>query len=146
MKYLSTGPDRTKEIGFTLGKRLRPGDVVGLYGELGTGKTTMVKGIAGAFGIDERDTVSASFTIISEYDTIPRFFHVDLYRIDNKNELDEIGLWDIIGGDGIVVIEWADRAEELLSNDIIKVKLNFLDKDMREIIIEENDEKNRNNL
>jgi tRNA threonylcarbamoyladenosine biosynthesis protein TsaE len=106
----------------------------------------MVKGIAAAFGIDERDTVSASFTIISEYDTIPRFFHVDLYRIEHKNELDDIGLWDLIGGDGIVVIEWADRVEELLPDDIIKVRLNFLDEDMREIIIEVNDEINMDNL
>lgn len=146
MKYISKGPDETKDIGFRLGKLLRPGDVVGLYGELGTGKTTMVKGIASALGIDEREIVSASFTIIAEYDTTPRFSHIDLYRIEKNVEFADLGLWDQIGEDSISVIEWAEKAEGCLPEDMIKVRLKSIDENMREITIEGRDEKSRDNL
>ena len=139
-------PDETNDIGFRLGKLLRPGDVVGLYGELGAGKTTMVKGIASALGIDEKEIVSASFTIIAEYNTIPPFFHIDLYRIEKDDELAELGLWDQIGDDSISVIEWAEKAEKGLPEDMIKVRLKSLVKICREITIEGGDEKNRDNL
>lgn len=146
MIYISKGPDETKDFGFRLGRLLRPGDVVGLYGDLGAGKTTMVKGVASALGIDEREIVSASFTIIAEYDTIPRFLHIDLYRIEKKAELTELGLWDQTGGDSISVIEWAEKAEEGLPEDMIKVRLKSIGENMREITIEGGDEKNWDNL
>ncbi|MBM4145409.1 MAG: tRNA (adenosine(37)-N6)-threonylcarbamoyltransferase complex ATPase subunit type 1 TsaE [Nitrospira sp.] len=148
IKYLSKGPDDTKEIGYRLGRLLQPGDVVGLYGELGTGKTIMVKGVARAFGIDEREIVSASFTIISGYDTIPPFIHIDLYRIEEPEEpeLDALGLWEYIGGDCIAVIEWAEKAERWLPEDSIKVTFNPIGELIREITIEGIDEKDWNNL
>lgn len=145
-KYISNSPDETKDIGFRLGKLLRIGDVVALYGELGSGKTTMVKGIANAFGIEEREIVSASFTIITEYDSTPPFSHIDLYRIEKDSELDEIGLWEQIKGNGISVIEWAEKAERWLPEDVIKVRLRSTDNTMREVIIEGNNEKNWDNL
>ncbi len=146
MKYISKGPDETKDIGFNLGKLLKTGDVVGLYGELGAGKTTMVKGIASALGINEREIVSASFTIIAEYDTIPSFSHIDLYRIEKDVEIAELGLWDQIGGDNISVIEWAEKAEGWLPEDMIKVRLKSVGENMREITIEGQNEKSRDNL
>ena len=145
-KYISKSPGDTKEIGFRLGKLLKSGDVVGLFGELGSGKTTLVKGLAKAFGIEERDIMSASFTIISEYDTIPPFFHIDLYRIERDSELDEIGFWDHVLGDGIAVIEWAERAGRNMPEEMIKIKLKFLNEEVREITVEGNDAKNRDNL
>ena len=145
-KYISTSPHETIDIGFKLGKRLKSGDVVGLYGELGAGKTTMVKGIAGAFGIDEREIVSASFTIIAEYNTNPPFSHIDLYRIEKDNELAELGLWDHIGEDSISVIEWAEKAEKELPEDIMKVRVKSIDEHMREITIEGEDGENWDNL
>ncbi len=145
-KFISSSPDETKDIGFRLGKLLRPGDVVALYGELGSGKTTMVKGIANAFDIEEREIVSASFTIITEYDSTPPFSHIDLYRIEKDSELDEIGLWEQIKGNGISVIEWAEKAERWLPENVIKVRLRSTDNTMREVIIECNNEKNWDNL
>lgn len=145
-KYISNSPDETKDIGFRLGKLLRIGDVVALYGELGSGKTTMVKGIANAFDIEEREIVSASFTIITEYDSTPPFSHIDLYRIEKDSELDEIGLWEQIKGNGISVIEWAEKAERWLPEDVIKVRLRSTDNTMREVIIEGKNEKNWDNL
>lgn len=145
-KYISKGPDETKDIGLRLGRILRPGDVVGLYGELGTGKTVMVKGIARVFGIEERDIISASFTIISEYPATPPFTHIDLYRIGRDEDLAELGLWEHIGGDGISVIEWAERAGGLLPDDMIRVRLRSVDKNTREITIEGIHEKGRHRL
>jgi tRNA threonylcarbamoyladenosine biosynthesis protein TsaE len=145
-KYISNGADETTKIGFSIGRLLRPGDVVGLYGELGAGKTTIIKGIAGALGIDAREIASASFTIISEYDTTPPFAHIDLYRIENENELSELGLWEYIGGDSISVIEWAEKAATMLPEEMIRVTLVYTGENTREITIEGIDEKNRDNL
>jgi len=145
-KYISNGPDETKDIGYRLGKMLRPGDVVGLYGELGSGKTTMVKGIARALGIEEKEIMSASFTIITEYDSNPPFFHIDLYRIEKDSELDEVGFWEYIGGSNISVIEWAEKAENMLPEDFIRVGLTSVSEEVREITIEGGDEKDWNNL
>lgn len=134
--HISKSPDETKEIGFQLGKLLKPGDVVGLFGDLGSGKTTMVKGMARAFGIEERDIVSASFTIIAEYATTPPFFHIDLYRVEKLSELDEIGFWEHVCGSGIAVIEWADKAGSNLPEQMIKIKLKSLNEEIREITVE----------
>jgi tRNA threonylcarbamoyladenosine biosynthesis protein TsaE len=146
MKYRSRGPEETKDIGYRLGMLLKPGDVVGLYGELGAGKTTMVKGIARAFGIDEREVMSASFTIISEYATNPPFAHIDLYRIEGASDFSEVGLWDQLGGEGISVIEWPEKAGGLLPGDMITVMVKSINDSLREIAIEGIDEKNWNNL
>jgi tRNA threonylcarbamoyladenosine biosynthesis protein TsaE len=145
MKILSNSPNETKEIGFRLGRLLKAGDIVGLYGDLGAGKTTMVKGIAKAVGIDEREIVSASFTIIAEYETDPPFIHIDLYRIEHGAELDDLGIRSITGGGSISVIEWAEKARGELQKDIIKVGLQTRDEQTREISIEGLDEKDWNN-
>jgi tRNA threonylcarbamoyladenosine biosynthesis protein TsaE len=146
VKLISKSPDETKDIGFKLGRLLRPGNIVGLYGELGSGKTTLVKGIANAFGIEDKDIVSASFTIITEYDTTPPFSHIDLYRIEKDTELDEVGFWDHIKGDGISVIEWAEKAEKNLPEEMIKIRLKSLSEEIREITIEGKNAKDWNSL
>ncbi|RJQ52782.1 MAG: tRNA (adenosine(37)-N6)-threonylcarbamoyltransferase complex ATPase subunit type 1 TsaE [Nitrospiraceae bacterium] len=134
MKLLSKNETETKDIGRRLGEKLGPGDIVCLYGELGAGKTTMVKGIASALGINERDITSASFTIIAEYDAPVPFYHIDLYRL-TPQEVVELGLRDYLGG-GVSVIEWAEKAEGEIPPEHIRVELNYLDGDMREIEIE----------
>lgn len=146
MKYISNSPDDTKDIGLRLGRLLKSGDIVGLYGELGSGKTTFIKGVARAFGIENKDVASASFTIIAEYNTEPPFFHIDLYRIEKETELDDLGFWDQIGGDGISVIEWAEKAGTRLPEETIKVHLKSLENDKREIIIEGRNEQDWDNL
>jgi tRNA threonylcarbamoyladenosine biosynthesis protein TsaE len=134
MKLLSKNEDETKDIGRKLGEKLKRGDVVCLYGELGSGKTTLVKGLASVFGIDERDITSASFTIIAEYVEEVPFYHIDLYRVTSE-EVSELGLQEYFGGEGISVIEWAERAEGELPEKSIKVSLNYTDDGIREIEI-----------
>jgi tRNA threonylcarbamoyladenosine biosynthesis protein TsaE len=135
MKLLSRNEAETKDIGRRIGSKLKRGDIVCLYGELGTGKTTMIKGIASAFGIEERDITSASFTIIMEYDAAVPFYHIDLYRLVPGQAI-ELGLQDYFGGDGISVIEWAERAESEIPEERVRVKLRHVRDDMREIEIE----------
>jgi tRNA threonylcarbamoyladenosine biosynthesis protein TsaE len=145
-QYITNSPEETMEIGYRLGRCLRAGDFVCLYGELGTGKTVLVKGIARAFGIRERDITSASFTIITQYETSPPFTHIDLYRIEKTEELTEIGIWDQPGVDGITVIEWAEKAEGWLPEDAIAVSLIDMNGTVREITIEGLDEKDRDHI
>lgn len=145
MRLLSNGPDETIGYGAKLGRILKAGDVVCLYGELGAGKTIFVKGIASAMAIPERDITSASFTIIAEYSGTSRggpvpFYHIDLYRIKDSDEIDSIGVEEYIGRDGIAVIEWAERIGKI--EDSITVKFAMLDGGKREITIEGIDETN----
>lgn len=135
MRYLSRSEEETKEIGYRLGREIGQGDVVCLYGELGSGKTTMVKGVARALGISERDVTSASFSIIVEYDGVIPFYHVDLYRI-GKDEVSSLGLYEYMNGKGITVIEWAERAEREIPDDRITVRISSTGERTREIIIE----------
>ena len=145
MKLNSDGPARTEEIGYELGKRLKAGDTVALFGDLGSGKTTLTRGIARAFGISGRDVTSASFTIIAEYPGEPPFFHIDLYRIENEEDLEGAGVWDCLGRDSVAVVEWADKLGGGLGN-CIRVELANRGDDRREISIEGLDEEDRNNL
>ncbi|HEX8948967.1 MAG TPA: tRNA (adenosine(37)-N6)-threonylcarbamoyltransferase complex ATPase subunit type 1 TsaE [Dissulfurispiraceae bacterium] len=131
-------PEETEAEGRRLGKLMREGRIprtVLLYGDLGAGKTTLIKGIASAFGIPGRDIGSASFVIVAEYDTSPRFYHIDLYRIETREGLDELGIWEYMESGGIAVVEWAERLREI-PEGAITVRMNYLDEGTREIIIE----------
>ncbi len=134
MKLQSRDEADTKEIGRRLGEKLKGGDVVCLYGELGSGKTIMVKGIASALGISERDITSASYTIIAEYDAKVPFYHIDLYRLV-PGEVSDLGLKEYVDSDGISVIEWAERAEGEIPDNSINVRIGYKEGDSREIEI-----------
>ena len=99
----------TSAAGESLGKTLRHGDVVLLYGDLGAGKTAFVRGLARGVGANPDDVSSPTFTLVQEY-AGPRLtlFHVDLYRLAPA-EIDDLGLEELVSGDGVVAIEWAER-------------------------------------
>jgi tRNA threonylcarbamoyladenosine biosynthesis protein TsaE len=99
----------TAAAGEALGATLRAGDVVLLYGDLGAGKTAFVRGMARGLGANPDDVSSPTFTIVQEYaGRTATLYHVDLYRLEGA-EIDDLGLEDLVSGDGIVAIEWADR-------------------------------------
>lgn len=125
--------EETALAGFRLGKALKKGQTVLLYGDLGAGKTVFVKGIARAFGIDERDITSASFTVVAEYPSDPPLYHIDLYRVEGGHDLESTGVWDHIGGDGVAVVEWAEKIEV---EGAIRVRIDFGEGDEREITVE----------
>lgn len=95
-----------------MGEVLAEGSVVALQGPLGAGKTTLVKGIAEALRIVETIT-SPTFTIVSEYRGTMTLYHIDLYRVGSREEIDLLGLEELIYGDGIAVVEWSDKAPDL---------------------------------
>ncbi len=134
MMLQSRSEIETKEIGRKIGKELKCGDVVCLYGELGSGKTTLVKGIASVIGIDERDITSPSFTIISEHKGKVPLYHIDLYRVSH-DRIAELGLEEYIGRDGISVLEWAERADREIPDESIKVRLVYTGDNARKIEI-----------
>ncbi|MBF0519145.1 MAG: tRNA (adenosine(37)-N6)-threonylcarbamoyltransferase complex ATPase subunit type 1 TsaE [Nitrospirae bacterium] len=145
MRLRSSSDRDTQYIGLKLGKLLSSGDTVFLTGGLGSGKTTLVKGIAGAFGINETDITSASFTIIAEHEGTVPFYHIDLYRLDDLNAIDDIGLYEYIGADGVTIIEWADKLQGT-EIAIVTVDLEYISENEREITIEGVDEQSWNNL
>lgn len=99
----------TTAAGEALGRELKPGDVVLLYGDLGAGKTAFVRGLAAGVGAKADEVSSPTFTIVQEYPgTNATLYHVDLYRLEVA-EIDDLGLEDLVSGDGIVAIEWAER-------------------------------------
>ena len=105
----------TLALGRRFAARLRPGDCVGLSGELGAGKTVLVRGMAVGLGVaDERIVSSPTFVLVREYPTSPPVYHVDLYRLgDAPAELADLGLEEMLAG-GVLVVEWADRAAGVL--------------------------------
>jgi tRNA threonylcarbamoyladenosine biosynthesis protein TsaE len=101
--------DETEMAGEQLARTLKPGDVVLLYGDLGAGKTAFVRGMARGLGANPDDVSSPTFTIVQQYAGGDHtLYHVDLYRLE-PDEIDDLGLDDLVCGDGIVAIEWADR-------------------------------------
>ena len=124
MKYsfVSTGPGDTLEFGIRLGRFLQPGDIICLEGELGAGKTVLTQGIARGMGIDCYIT-SPTYTLINEYPGTVPLYHFDLYRLEDGDELYHIGGEDLLYGQGVSVIEWAPRAEDLLPEDCIRIRL-----------------------
>jgi tRNA threonylcarbamoyladenosine biosynthesis protein TsaE len=105
----SSSEQETIAAGSRFGERLAPGDVVLLYGDLGAGKTAFVRGLASAVGASGDDVSSPTFTLVQEYrGSRATLYHVDLYRLEPR-EVDDLGLEEIAGGEGIAAIEWAER-------------------------------------
>ena len=107
-EILTNSEHETEAAGARLAGSLRAGDVVLLYGDLGAGKTAFTRGLARGLGIDPADVSSPTFTLIQEYHGRLTLYHVDLYRLDER-EVDDLGLEELVLGDGVVVIEWAER-------------------------------------
>ncbi len=119
----TNSPKETTDFAELLGQNLRPGDVLALDGELGTGKTVFSKGIAKALQIKEPVT-SPTFIIMQEYrDGIIPLYHFDVYRIEDPEELYEIGAEEYFGGDGICLVEWASVISDILPEKRIHVTL-----------------------
>jgi tRNA threonylcarbamoyladenosine biosynthesis protein TsaE len=136
MIFHTKSSEDTIALGKKIGAVLKPGDVLGLYGELGSGKTTMIKGIAMGLGVKEQDIVkSPSFIMISEYQGRCPIYHIDLYRIKNKEEFVGIGLDDYLYSDGVCLIEWAEKAEASLPENIIKIELEVISPEKRKITV-----------
>ncbi len=121
----SHSPEQTKLLGSHLGKLAQKGDVFLLVGDLGTGKTCLVQGIACGLGIKEYP-FSPSFVIIKEYPGRLPLYHIDLYRLDHIKEIADLGLEEYFYGDGICVIEWAERGLQILPPENLLITLKYI--------------------
>jgi tRNA threonylcarbamoyladenosine biosynthesis protein TsaE len=132
----ATTPEQTAAAGEALGRTLRAGDVVALYGELGAGKTCFVQGLVRGLEVGTQAT-SPTFVLVNEYRGRLPVHHVDAYRTSSLTELMDLGLLDLFGGDGVTLLEWADRAEPLLPGRAIRVRIEGLGDEPREVRIED---------
>lgn len=125
----------TRALGEELSSNLRPGDVVVLEGELGAGKSELARGIARGLGVRETVT-SPSFTILNVYES-GRYplYHFDWYRLESADELYELGMDEYLGGDGIAVVEWAERCPEAVPENTIRITLDVTGEESRRIQI-----------
>src|SRR5438094_891779 len=130
--------EETQKLGINFSNHLKGGDVLALHGDLGTGKTTFVQGLARGLGI-KKNITSPTFIIVRQYG-IPSpqlyFYHIDLYRVENENEIEGLGLLEIINDSkNIVAIEWAEKIEKLLPKKRINLLFEHLEKNRRKITI-----------
>jgi tRNA threonylcarbamoyladenosine biosynthesis protein TsaE len=132
MKFISHSSQETLEFGRELAKKLKAGSVVSLRGSLGAGKTVIAKGIAEYLNINEA-IVSPTFTILQEYDGDRALYHMDLYRISGCDEFEMMGGEEMLYGDGITLIEWSEKIDEMLPEDTIYIELSIEDNQDRVI-------------
>jgi tRNA threonylcarbamoyladenosine biosynthesis protein TsaE len=133
LKIFSGSESRTVKIGQLLGSCLENGYVVCLEGDLGSGKTVFVKGIAKGIGVKNVVT-SPTFVLVNEYHGEKNLYHFDVYRIQDAGEFLESGLDEYFDGSGVIVVEWADRVREALPDEKIRVIMEKgQEKDSREI-------------
>jgi tRNA threonylcarbamoyladenosine biosynthesis protein TsaE len=130
----SPSAEETAAAGERLAQSLRPGDVVALTGELGAGKTCFTQGLARGLGVTGR-AVSPTFVLVNEYRGRLPVHHVDAYRTESMTELLDLGLDELIAGDGVTVIEWADKLLPLLPPDTIHVHIEGVGDEPRVIVI-----------
>lgn len=111
---------------------LKAGDLIALTGELGCGKTTFTKGIAAGLKVKNSAYVnSPSFVLVKEYKGRINLYHFDLYRLDSIDDIEYIGIQEYLGGDGVVVIEWADKLKNLLPGEYLEIRIDMIRKDKR---------------
>jgi tRNA threonylcarbamoyladenosine biosynthesis protein TsaE len=128
--------DETRKLGKTIGAMLTAGTILALTGDLGSGKTCFVQGLARGLEVpDNYYITSPSYTLINEYPGRVPLFHVDLYRIANPVDIEDIGLYEILDDDGVVAIEWADRMGKDLPPNHVSLQFEIIDDKTRKISI-----------
>ena len=134
--FRTNSPQQTHELGKKLAERLSPGDCVALVGPLGAGKTTLVRGLAGGLGLaDERLVSSPTYVLVQEYPGRCAIHHVDLHRLAAPSaELAELGLDEMLA-DGVVLMEWADRAADALPDPHWRIDIEIIGKRSRRFTV-----------
>lgn len=133
--FKSLGPAETQRIGQALASWLRSGDVVACIGELGSGKTTFIQGVIRGLGVPEPAT-SPTFVLINQYQGRLPVYHLDAYRTGSLIEVQDLGVEEILSGEGVTVIEWAEKLLPLLPGQTIVVRISGLGDEPRHIVLE----------
>jgi tRNA threonylcarbamoyladenosine biosynthesis protein TsaE len=125
LEMVSNSAAQTRNMGMKLGKSAAAGDVILLVGPLGAGKTCLTQGIAHGLGIHEY-TASPSFVLVREYQGKLPLYHIDLYRLDKIEEVTQLGLDDYLYGNGVCVVEWADKGLDVLPEEHLLIKMQIV--------------------
>ncbi|MFH1873710.1 MAG: tRNA (adenosine(37)-N6)-threonylcarbamoyltransferase complex ATPase subunit type 1 TsaE [Pseudomonadota bacterium] len=134
MNKITTSPEETKELAAKLALKLKPGHVLALEGELGSGKTCFVQGLAQALGIpNNRYVRSPSFTLINEYQGKIPLYHFDFYRLNNPAEVADLGIEEYFDGQGITVVEWANKFPGTLPERTVHIRFEIISENERKI-------------
>ena len=136
MKIISLSPAHTIRIGSLLASHLRRGSIVCLFGELGSGKTMLTKGIAKGVGIDPTGIISPTFVLVRQYQGKVPLYHFDLYRMEKVKDIADLGYEEFFYGDGITVIEWADRLKGILPEEYLKIELLVVSEKIRQLCLQ----------
>lgn len=125
--------ERTIALGRWLGARVKPGQVIGLSGDLGAGKTTFTRGLAEGAGADPAGVTSPTFTFLHVYAGRFPVYHLDLYRLDSESQVRDLGVDEFVGGDGVAVVEWFENVPALLPPSRLEARLTVTKQDERSI-------------
>ena len=135
LTFFTHSADETTALGYKIGKKLKKGDIIAMQGTLAAGKTTITKGIAQALDISEEIT-SPTFCLISEYYGKMPLYHMDVYRLDGTEEFINLGVDDMLYGDGVCIIEWSEKIMDELPKNTIILRIFPQDDNSRKIEIE----------
>ncbi|NOX55249.1 MAG: tRNA (adenosine(37)-N6)-threonylcarbamoyltransferase complex ATPase subunit type 1 TsaE [Planctomycetes bacterium] len=133
--FSSVRPEHTQQIGRWLADVLEPGAVVAIRGELAAGKTVLVRAIAEALGADSEEVASPTFVLVREYAGRLPIYHADAYRLKGPDEFIDLGGDEYLFGDGVCLIEWADRVASILPDDRLEVQIEITGEQSRRIRI-----------
>lgn len=133
--YISHSEQETRQFASDFAKTLKGGEKICLVGSLGAGKTTFVRGFVEAFSFSSADVQSPTFTLVREYGNSPTIFHVDLYRLDKEDEIFEAGIFELLGSDELVILEWADNLRKYYPHPSIRVEISHHGENSRQIRI-----------
>ena len=130
--------EETTQWGREFAKRLAPPTLILLTGDLGTGKTTLTKGIVSGLGAaNENDVTSPTFTLVHKYQGARRAYHVDLYRIENFHDFETLGLEDVFSEEAVVLVEWSEKFTISTGWPMLRIHLDHVSEDARRIVIED---------
>ena len=135
LTFFTHSADETTALGYKIGKKLKKGDIIAMQGTLAAGKTTITKGIAQALDISEEIT-SPTFCLISEYYGKMPLYHMDVYRLDGTEDFINLGVDDMLDGDGVCIIEWSEKIMDELPKNTIILRILPQDDNSRKIEIE----------
>lgn len=137
LEVVTHSPEETLAFGRELARELHPPCLVLLEGELGSGKTTLTKGIVTGLGAArEEEVTSPSFTLVHEYGSSPKVYHIDLYRIENSRQLATLGLDDLWGQQAIVIVEWGEKLWDNPPAPRVKIQMEYVTSEDRRITVE----------
>jgi len=137
IEILSPSVNKTTEVARLLGSKLKKGDILALSGELGSGKTCFTAGLARGLGVSENYQItSPTFTLINEYKARCNLYHFDLYRLNGYSEFEDLGYEEYFSGEGVVVIEWAEKISDILPPSAFFIKFEYVDENSRKINIQ----------